>query len=292
MAKAPANKGSSLLQRVLATSTIDDTNILNDSVFFEPKDAIHTGVVLVDVGLSGLVDGGLYPGLTLFAGKSKSFKTAFSLLCGAAFLKKNPDGVILFYDSEFGTPQSYFDTFGIDRSRVIHTPITNIEILKHDVVNQLTALERGDKVMVIIDSIGNLASKKETDDAMEGKSVADMSRAKAIKSLFRMVTPHLMMKGIPMIAINHTYDCGTENMLVITEDGPVSLKDISVGDTVLTTSGYEKVSYKVDYENAPITDIELEDGTLLSFTPGHRFKVNGEWVFVEDLKEGMVLDTV
>lgn len=205
MAKAPTNKGS-LLSRILATSTIDDTDVLNDSVFFEPKDAIHTGVVLVDVALSGLVDGGLYPGLTLFAGKSKSFKTAFSLLCAAAFLKKNPDGVILFYDSEFGTPQSYFDTFGIDRSRVVHTPITNIEILKHDVVNQLTALERGDKVMVIIDSIGNLASKKETDDAVEGKTVADMSRAKAIKSLFRMVTPHLMMKNIPMIAINHTYD--------------------------------------------------------------------------------------
>ena len=35
--------------------------------------------------------------------------------------------------------------------------------------------------------------------------VADMSRAKALKGLFRMSTPYLAMKNIPMLAINHTY---------------------------------------------------------------------------------------
>jgi hypothetical protein len=59
--------------------------------------------------------------------------------------------------------------------------------------------------MIVIDSIGNLASKKEVDDALDGKSVADMSRAKQLKSLFRMITPHLSLKDIPMIVINHTY---------------------------------------------------------------------------------------
>ena len=37
------------------------------------------------------------------------------------------------------------------------------------------------------------------------KSVADMSRAKALKGLFRMCTPYLNMKNIPLIAVNHTY---------------------------------------------------------------------------------------
>ena len=59
--------------------------------------------------------------------------------------------------------------------------------------------------MIILDSIGNLASRKEVDDALGGKTVADMSRAKQIKSLFRMVTPHLTMKDIPMVVVNHTY---------------------------------------------------------------------------------------
>ena len=72
-------------------------------------------------------------------------------------------------------------------------------------MQQMDNLERGDRVMIIVDSIGNLASKKEVDDALDGKSVADMSRAKQIKSLFRMVTPHLTIKDIPMVVVNHTY---------------------------------------------------------------------------------------
>ncbi len=36
-------------------------------------------------------------------------------------------------------------------------------------------------VIIVVDSVGNLASKKEVDDALEGKSVADMTRAKQMK---------------------------------------------------------------------------------------------------------------
>jgi RecA/RadA recombinase len=141
----------------------------------------------------------------MWAGPSKHFKTAFSLLMAKSYLDKYPDAALLFYDSEFGTPQSYFDSFGIDSKRVIHTPLTNIEQLKFDVMTQLEGVERSDHLIIIIDSIGNLASKKEVEDALEGKSVADMSRAKQIKSLFRMITPHLSLKDIPMIVVNHTY---------------------------------------------------------------------------------------
>ena len=67
-------------------------------------------------------------------------------------------------------------------------------------------LERGDKVIFVIDSIGNTASLKELQDALDEKSVADMQRAKVIKSLFRMVTPSLVNKDIPCIAVCHTYE--------------------------------------------------------------------------------------
>jgi RecA/RadA recombinase len=160
---------------------------------------------MINVALSGKLDGGLTPGLTVFAGPSKHFKTAFALMLAKSYQDKYPDGVVLFYDSEFGSPQSYFETFGIDTKRVLHTPITDVEQLKHDSMAQLSNIERGDHVMIIIDSVGNLASKKEVEDALEGKSVADMSRAKQLKSLFRMVTPHLTIKDIPMVVVNHTY---------------------------------------------------------------------------------------
>ena len=83
--------------------------------------------------------------------------------------------------------------------------MTDIEVLKFDIMKQLKEFNRGDKVVIVLDSLGNLASKKEVDDAESGKSVADMSRAKAIKSLFRMVTPHLNLLNIPMVVVNHTY---------------------------------------------------------------------------------------
>ena len=199
---------SALLDRVKKNSTVKESAILSQSKFFQKKDMIPTTIPAINIALSGRLDGGLTPGLTMWAGPSKHFKTAFSLLMAKSYMDKYSDAVMLFYDSEFGTPQSYFDSFGIDTERVIHTPITDIEQLKFDIMKQLDGkegIQRGDHIIVLIDSIGNLASKKEVEDALDGKSVADMSRAKQIKSLFRMVTPHLSMKDIPMVVVNHTY---------------------------------------------------------------------------------------
>ena len=195
----------SLLERLKKNSTIKESEILNKSKFFAKKDMIQTSVPMMNVALSGSLEGGFTPGLTVFAGPSKHFKTAFTLLLTKAYIDKYPDAVVLFYDSEFGSPQAYFDNFGIDTSRILHTPITDIEQLKFDIMSQINNISRGEQVIIIIDSVGNLASKKEVDDALEGKSVADMTRAKQMKSLFRMVTPHLTIKDIPMVVVNHTY---------------------------------------------------------------------------------------
>ena len=193
------------MDKLKKNSKLDHTSILSESKFFNEKDMVPTHVPMMNVALSGSIDGGLAPGLTILAGPSKHFKTSFALIMASAYLKKYPESVVLFYDSEFGSPQSYFEQYDIDPARVLHTPITNVEELKFDLVNQLEGLERDDRVCIVVDSIGNLASKKELEDAINEKSVADMSRAKSLKGLFRMCTPYLAMKNIPMIAVNHTY---------------------------------------------------------------------------------------
>ena len=195
----------SLLDKLKKNTTIKDSAILSKSKFFTEKDMIPTDVPMINVALSGRLDGGIFPGLTMWAGPSKHFKTAFSLLMAKAYMDKYPEAILLFYDSEFGTPVKYFETFQIDRDRVLHTPLTDIEQLKFDIMQQLQEVDRGDKLIIILDSIGNLASKKEVEDALESKSVTDMSRAKQVKSLFRMVIPHLNLKDISMIVVNHTY---------------------------------------------------------------------------------------
>ncbi len=193
------------MDKLQKNSRIKEASQLDKSKLFSNKDMVTTPVPMINVALSGDPDGGLSSGLTVLAGPSKHFKTSFGLLMAAAYLDKYEDAVLLFYDSEFGSPQQYFKSFGIDTSRVLHSPITNVEELKFDLISQLENIERDDKVIIMIDSVGNLASKKELEDAMNEKSVADMSRAKALKGLFRMTTPYLTMRDIPLLAVNHTY---------------------------------------------------------------------------------------
>jgi RecA/RadA recombinase len=197
-----ANK---LLDKIRKNSTIEETDTLSSSKFFNKKDLVSTGIYALDIAFSADIDGGFAPGLSMWAGPSKHFKTAFCLVQMRAYQRLYKDSVILFYDSEFGTPKTYFQNFGIDMKRVVHSPLVNLEQLKFDVMAQLDQVVRGDKLMIVCDSIGNLASKKEVEDALAEKSVADMTRAKQIKSLFRMVTPHLNIKDIPMSVVNHIY---------------------------------------------------------------------------------------
>jgi RecA/RadA recombinase len=200
-----ASKKMTLAQRLLARSKIETTAMLDKSILYTKKDVIPTLVPMVNVALSGRIDGGLTEGITVLAGPSKHFKTSFGLLMAAAYLKQYPDAVILFYDTEFGSPQSYFESFGIDISRVVHTPVMSLEQLKFDLISQLDQMDRDEKVIIILDSLGNSSSRKELEDALDEKSVTDMTRAKAIKGLFRMVTPYLTLKNVPFLVVNHTY---------------------------------------------------------------------------------------
>jgi len=117
----------SVLEKLKKNSTIKMTDVITESKVFGKKDMAPTPVPMINVALSGRIDGGLVPGMLMLAGPSKHFKSAFALLMAAAYQKKYEDAVILFYDSEFGTPQEYFESFGIDMERVIHTPITDIK---------------------------------------------------------------------------------------------------------------------------------------------------------------------
>ncbi len=195
----------SLVEKLRKNSKIPQTDILSDSKIFHNRQQIATDIPMLNVALSGDLEAGFGGGLGVIAGPSKHFKTSFGLKQVKAFLDQYEDGVILFYDSEFGSPLDYWKSFGIDTDRVVYSPIMNIEQLKFDLMAQLTNLSKDDKVFIFIDSVGNLASKKEVEDAIAEKSVADMTRAKAFKSLFRMVTPYFNLYDIPCVVVGHTY---------------------------------------------------------------------------------------
>jgi RecA/RadA recombinase len=196
---------SKLLDKIIKNSPTKHVSVLSDSIMFKDKDVIPTDVPIINIAFSGDLNGGISSGLTLFAGPSKTFKSNVSLICVRSFLNKYKDAVCIFYDSEGGVTPEYLKSMQVDPDRVVHVPIEHIEMLKFDLVKQLKELDRDDKVIIVIDSIGNTASLKELDDAINEKSVAEMQRAKSLKGLFRMVTPSLVAKDIPCIAICHTY---------------------------------------------------------------------------------------
>lgn len=294
----------SLLEKLKKNSTIKETDVLADSKFFNDVEFAPTSVPALNIALSGSISGGLSSGSFIIAGPSRHFKTAFALVCAKAYLDKNPDAVLMFYDSEFGSPQAYFDNFGIDRNRVLHTPISSVEQLRHDISVQLEQIERKDKVIIIIDSIGNLASKKETQDALEGKDSADMTRAKVIKSLYRIITPVLKIKDIPLISICHVYQtmelyskaiisggclvAGTE--LIMADGSLKEIQDITVGEYVKTLQGDKPVTHiwnpeTLEEGKPECVRVHFDDGHIVECSVNHPFLTKNGWIAANELSK-------
>lgn len=301
---------SSLLEKLQNSGSIKGASVLSESAFFNAKDVIPTDLPILNIAFSGSVDGGMVPGLTILAGLSKSFKTLLGLYCMKAYFNKYPDAIALLYDSEFGITPEYLETNGIDPTRVLHIPIEHVEQLKFDVVKRLEQIKRGDHVFILVDSLGSLASKKEVDDANDEKSVADMSRAKAIRSLLRIITPHLTMKDLPCIVINHVYqEIGMFPKTVIPGGTAVtySANQIFVIGKAQEKEGTELAGYKftINIEKSrfvrekaklPFT-VLYEKGILkwsslfdLAIESGHIVKANQGWYNLIDMETGEVIE--
>ena len=282
---------SSLMDKLKKSGSIKSAAILSESQFFNEKDQIPTDIPIINVALSGSPDGGLVPGLTFLAGPSKHFKSLLGLVMVKAYMKHHADAICLMYDSEFGITPEYIKSNGIDADRVLHIPIEHLEQLKFDIAKRLEDIQRGDHVVIFIDSVGNLASKKEVEDALDEKSVADMSRAKVMKSLWRIVTPHLTTKDIPCIAINHTYKemCLAGDTLVSTPAGEVRIDQLKAGDEVVTCEGVYSLEWagEVSPEDKEFIELTFDDGSVIKCTSDHRFlATTGEWKKAEEFEIG------
>jgi RecA/RadA recombinase len=181
----------------------------------QEKSYISTGIYILNALISKSIKKGGVPKnrITIFAGPPQTGKSYIAL---NIVRNAQHEGYNIFYiDTEFAIENTDFDMFGIDienehKFKLIRS--NKVENLKIAVVQVLEALKEQkakgvdvSKTLFVLDSIGQLASSKEVEDAIEGKSKADMSRAKAIKSLFRVITADLGYLNIPLICTNHIY---------------------------------------------------------------------------------------
>ena len=172
---------------------------------------IGTGSYILNAQLSGSIYGGIPNNrVTAIAGEQATGKTFYAIGIASTFLDDHPDGAVFYFDSEAAATPDLFRDRGLDAARVWHFPIDTIEEFRTQMIrildNLLKTPEKDRKpLLVILDSLGMLASNKEMEDAMNDKQVRDMTKSQTIKSVFRIITSKLGKLKIPMIVTNHTY---------------------------------------------------------------------------------------
>jgi hypothetical protein len=208
------------------TSTPFARKMTNSFIQENTSNTWNMDVPLMNVAMSGKMDTGFQSGITIFAGPSRHYKSLYALTMLNQWFKHNEDpeeAVGIIFDTEYGITEEYLNSFPYIvkyMHRIIHMPVNTVEELRHEIAIQTeglyddfkTAYKKAPKstkkpnVFMLVDSIGQVASKKETIDAVEDKAAADMTRAKQIKSLFRIITSKVKMLGIPTVVVAHTYN--------------------------------------------------------------------------------------
>ena len=201
-----------LLKDLAKASGNELAGVVSDGIVAGDVDGyIDTGSYI----LNALVSGDIYRGIpsnkiTALAGESATGKTFFALGMVQKFLDDNPEGNVVYFESESALTQEMLEDRGIDTNRILLVPVTTIEEFRTQAVNIIDGFDKqkkGDeKLFFVLDSLGMLSTIKETEDIGSGKNVRDMTKAQVIKGTFRVLTLKLGRAKVPMIVTNHTYD--------------------------------------------------------------------------------------
>ena len=173
----------------------------------------------IDTGsyvFNALLGGSIYNGIpankiTALAGESATGKTFFVLGICKHFLDKNPDGGVIFFESESAVTKELIEDRQVDSKRMVIMPVTTVQEFRHQaitVLDKYNSQDPSDKkpLLLILDSLGMLSTTKEMEDTAEGKETRDMTRAQIVKAVFRVLTLKLGKAKVPLIITNHTYD--------------------------------------------------------------------------------------
>jgi RecA/RadA recombinase len=173
---------------------------------------IDTGSHALNALLSGSIYGGMPSNkITAIAGEAATGKTFFALGIVKAFLEKNKDAGVIYFESESALTKELVESRGIDSSRMVIVPVATVQEFRHQSIKVIDKyIEQDEKnrkpIMFVLDSLGMLSTTKEMEDTAEGKETRDMTRSQIVKAAFRVLTLKLGKAKVPMIMTNHTYD--------------------------------------------------------------------------------------
>lgn len=189
-----------------------DGAIIEDSVYAKIDEWIPTGSYILNAAMSGSLFGGMpnRRSLTL-SGMESTGKTFLALS-----IARNAQAMgyfVIYYDSEGAIDIDFVKRLGIDTTKFRIENVNTVEEFATLTakLNETISDIRGDgkvppKVMVVLDSLGNLTSIKEKTDTTSGSEKRDMTKQQAVRRMFRVVGNDFAKNAIPFILTAHTYE--------------------------------------------------------------------------------------
>jgi len=275
----------SIIAKALKNKLIKEQVYKNDD---RVQTFIDTGNIPLNILFSGKVNGGIPVGkISQIAAPSSLGKTFIGMKVAKSAQRMGME--VIYLDTEYAYDFNFADNVGIDSAKMLVLQDNRIERVQAKLLSICDGLtkEERDNLFIVLDSWGGLVTSKTEEDAIAGNDKRDMTVQQKKNSFARLLTS----LETSMFVINHVYDCGNGQIQVQTPLGNKFLKDIIIGDEVITPYGNEEVLNTFKYENANIYEIELEDGTKLSFTENHKLLIkdaSGEsvWKAICEMEPG------
>lgn len=200
---------------------------------------------------------------------------------------------IIYCDSEAAIDLDNVVKFGINPEYFRYQPINTPHEFRYFVANLIDQIKESKKtgaevpkIMIVLDSLGNLSTEKSKRDALSGSEKKDMTKQQELKSLFANVTMDLAEHKIPFIITAHTYEsvtsffpksvmgggCLTKEAKLKTPEGLKNINQIEIGDLIETVYGPEEVQNIFEFEKNVI-QFEFEDDFIYTCSNDHRFLI-------------------
>lgn len=181
------------------------------NTFSEITEHVGLGNYLLNAATSGSLFGGIPNGRSISLGGDPGTGKTFFYLNVAREAQKM--GYHIFWaDSESAVDKQTFLNFGIDPEGVHYQPVKTIKQFATIVSNMCLMvkekMKKGwevPKMMVVLDSIGNLSSGKERQDIVEGNDKRDMTKQQELAGMFRVLTVDLAEIKAIFCITNHIY---------------------------------------------------------------------------------------
>lgn len=203
-----------IIKKLAKEKAKDNFEIFEDSRLTNIPGWISTGSYSFNKVISGSyfrgIPHGRVTGLAGGQGVGKSF------MCGQIIREAQLLGyLVVVFDSESSIDKDFLKRIGVKTDELLFKSITTVNEFKTSTINILKNINEEDseqKTLIIMDSLGNLTTEKELNDATDGNTAQDMGlRAKQLKSASRVLTNAIARYNGCMVVTNHTYEKPAQN---------------------------------------------------------------------------------